>query len=104
MKTPPTDNRSAHAARAALEAQRAARVQDAVRAEELENSRRLQEAQARQRQEELARVRRPGAAGHPDPQRPVVLSTARAPGWPSGTIGEGFCSCGYRSRTARSRV
>lgn len=55
MKTPPTDHRSARAARAALEAQRAARVQDVVRAEELENSRRLAEAQARQEQEELVR-------------------------------------------------
>lgn len=33
MKTPPTDHRSAHAARAALEAQRAARMQDTARAE-----------------------------------------------------------------------
>lgn len=55
MKTPPTDNRSAHAARAALEAQRAARAQDAAHAEELENARRLQEARARREHEELAR-------------------------------------------------
>ena len=53
MKTPPTDHRSAHAARAALEAQRAARMQDTARAEDLENARRLHEAQARQKQEEL---------------------------------------------------
>ncbi len=47
MKSPPTDHRSAHAARAALEAQRAARMQDTARAEDLENARRLHEAQAR---------------------------------------------------------
>lgn len=102
MKAPPSDNRSTHAARAALEAQGAARMQDAVRAEELENARRLQEAQARQEQEELARE----SAGRQrrdeaQTQRPVVLSTAVAPGGPSGDT---CCSCGCRSRTARSRV
>ena len=55
MKTPPTDHRSAHAARAALEAQRAARMQDTARAEDLENARRLHEAQAHREHEELVR-------------------------------------------------
>lgn len=55
MKTPLTDHRSAHAARAALEAQRAARMQDTARAEDLENARRLHEAQAHREHEELVR-------------------------------------------------
>lgn len=53
MKTPTTDNRSARAATAAPEAQRGARMQDAARTQEPENSRLLQEARARQ-EEELA--------------------------------------------------
>lgn len=55
MKTPTTDNRSARTATAAPEAQRAARMQDAAHAEELESSRRLQQAQARQEHEKLVR-------------------------------------------------
>lgn len=54
MSTPPTGTRPTPAARAALEAQRAARVHEVVRAEELENTRRLQEAQAHQDRVELA--------------------------------------------------
>lgn len=61
MKTPPSDYRSAHAAGAALEARRVARLQDAVRVEELANARRLQEVQSRQEQEELARESASGA-------------------------------------------
>ena len=39
-----------------------------------------------------------------DRQRPVVLSTAVSPGGLCGTTGGMCCACGYRSRTARSRV
>lgn len=105
MKTLPTDHRTAHAARAALEAQRAARTQDAARAEELENARRLQEARAHREHEELVRESAGrGRRREHHSQRPVVLSTALAIGGPSPTTGSPCCNCGWRSRTARSRV
>lgn len=42
MKIPPSDNRSAHTASSTLQAQRAARLQEALRAEGLANAQRLQ--------------------------------------------------------------
>lgn len=55
MKIPSPDHRGAQAARAALEAQRASRLQDAMRADAPANVQRLQGAQLRQEQEDLAR-------------------------------------------------
>lgn len=55
MRVPPTENRGAQAARAAQEAQWAARAQEVRRFEELAHAGRLQVAQLRQEQEDLAR-------------------------------------------------